>query len=51
MLLFFVAAPLVAVVAVSVFRYDNFAVIPAFSLENYLHSVATARLTYRSICR
>ncbi len=34
-LLFFVVAPLGFVLAVSVFRYDNFQVIPAFTLENY----------------
>ena len=40
----FVVAPLVAVVAVSFLHYDNFAVIPAFTLENY-QSVLTSRLT------
>jgi len=34
-LLVFVVAPLGFVLAVSVFRYDNFQVIPAFTLENY----------------
>jgi len=34
-LLCFVIAPLIAVLAVSVFHYDNFAVIPGFTLENY----------------
>jgi putative spermidine/putrescine transport system permease protein len=43
-LLLFVVAPLLAVVTVSFFRYDNFAVIPAFTLENY-QSVLTSRLT------
>jgi len=45
-LLVFVAAPLVAVVAVSFFHYDNFTIIPAFSLENYLHIITTP-LTYQ----
>jgi putative spermidine/putrescine transport system permease protein len=36
--------PLSSVVAVSVFRYDNFAVIPGFTLENY-QSVLTSSLT------
>lgn len=40
----FVVAPLLSVVAVSVFRYDNFAVVPAFTLENY-SSVLTSSLT------
>jgi putative spermidine/putrescine transport system permease protein len=40
----FVVAPLISVVAVSFFRYDNFAVIPAFSMENY-DSVLTSGLT------
>ncbi|MBN9509620.1 MAG: ABC transporter permease [Alphaproteobacteria bacterium] len=40
----FVVAPLISVVAVSVFRYDNFAVIPGFTLENYA-SVLSSRLT------
>lgn len=44
-LLLFVAGPLCAVVAVSFFRYDNFAIIPAFNLDNYLH-LATTHLTY-----
>ncbi len=43
-LLLFVVAPLLAVLTVSFFRYDNFAVIPAFILENY-QSVLTSRLT------
>jgi putative spermidine/putrescine transport system permease protein len=43
-LLLFVVVPLLAVVTVSFFRYDNFAVIPAFTLENY-QSVLTSRLT------
>ncbi len=43
-LVFFVVAPLLAVLAVSVFRYDNFAVVPAFTLENYA-SVLGSRLT------
>ena len=34
-LLVFVVAPLGVVLAVSVFRYDNFEVIPAFTFENY----------------
>ncbi|RKP47829.1 ABC transporter permease [Pararobbsia silviterrae] len=44
-LLLFVAAPLVFVVVVSVFRYDQFRVIPTFTLENYA-SVLTSRLTF-----
>ena len=40
----FVVAPLISVVAVSVFRYDNFAVIPGFTLENY-ESVLSSHLT------
>ena len=40
----FVVAPLLSVVAVSFFRYDNFAVVPAFTLENY-QSVLTSHLT------
>lgn len=44
-LLFFVAAPLCAVVAVSFFHYDNFTIIPALSMENYIH-LATSSLTY-----
>ena len=43
-LLIFVVIPFGVVLAVSVFRYDNFAVIPAFTLENYA-SVLSARLT------
>jgi putative spermidine/putrescine transport system permease protein len=43
-LLLFVVAPLISVVAVSVFRYDNFAVVPAFTFENY-RSVLTSGLT------
>jgi len=43
-LLVFVVAPLVVVLAVSVFRYDNFAVIPAFTFENY-ESVLSSQLT------
>jgi putative spermidine/putrescine transport system permease protein len=43
-LFFFVVAPLISVVAVSFFRYDNFAVIPGFTLENY-QSVLTSGLT------
>jgi putative spermidine/putrescine transport system permease protein len=43
-LLVFVVAPLVFVLAVSVFRYDNFEVIPAFTLENY-ESVLQSHLT------
>ena len=42
----FVIVPLGFVVAVSFFRYDNFAVIPAFSFENYA-SVLGTNLTYR----
>ena len=42
----FVVVPLGFVVAVSFFRYDNFAVIPAFSFENYA-SVLGTNLTYR----
>ena len=45
-LVIFVVAPLAFVVAVSFFHYDNFAVIPAFRLENYA-SVLGAGLTYR----
>ena len=41
----FVVVPLGFVVAVSFFHYDNFAVIPAFRLENY-QSVLSAHLTY-----
>jgi putative spermidine/putrescine transport system permease protein len=44
-LLVFVVAPLAFVVAVSFFHYDNFAIIPAFSFENYA-DVLTAHLTY-----
>jgi putative spermidine/putrescine transport system permease protein len=44
-LLAFVVAPLAFVVAVSFFHYDNFAIIPAFSFENYA-DVLTAHLTY-----
>ncbi len=40
----FVVLPLVSVVAVSFFYYDNFAVIPGFTLENY-QSVLTSGLT------
>jgi putative spermidine/putrescine transport system permease protein len=43
----FVVAPLGFVLAVSVFRYDNFQVIPAFTLDNYadvLHSNLTLSL-------
>ena len=43
-LLVFVVAPLAVVLAVSVFRYDNFEVIPAFTFENY-ESVLTSHLT------
>ena len=46
-LLVFVVAPLAFVLAVSVFRYDNFQVIPAFTLDNYadvLHSHLTLSL-------
>ncbi len=43
-LLIFVVAPLIFVLAVSVFRYDNFEVIPAFTLENYF-SVLGSHLT------
>jgi putative spermidine/putrescine transport system permease protein len=46
-LLAFVVAPLGFVLAVSVFRYDNFQVIPAFTLDNYadvLHSHLTLSL-------
>lgn len=43
-LVVFVVAPLITVLVVSVFRYDNFAVIPAFTLENYA-SVLGSRLT------
>lgn len=43
-LLAFVVAPLLSVVVVSVFHYDNFAVIPAFTLENYA-SVLGSSLT------
>jgi putative spermidine/putrescine transport system permease protein len=43
-LLVFVVAPLISVIAVSVFRYDNFAVVPAFTFENY-QSVLTSGLT------
>ena len=43
-LLVFVVAPLGFVLAVSVFRYDNFAVIPAFTFENYA-SVLSSSLT------
>jgi len=41
----FVVAPLLSVLAVSVFHYDNFAVVPGFTLENY-ESVLTSPLTY-----
>ncbi len=44
-LVLFVVAPLISVVAVSFFRYDNFAVIPGFTLENY-QSVLTSGLTF-----
>jgi putative spermidine/putrescine transport system permease protein len=40
----FVVVPLGFVVAVSVFRYDDFAVVPAFTFENYA-SIFTANLT------
>jgi putative spermidine/putrescine transport system permease protein len=40
----FVVAPLISVVAVSFFHYDNFAVIPGFTLENY-QSVLSSNLT------
>jgi putative spermidine/putrescine transport system permease protein len=40
----FVVLPLVSVVAVSFFHYDNFAVIPGFTLENY-ESVFGSHLT------
>ena len=40
----FVIVPLGFVLAVSFFRYDNFAVIPAFSMENY-ESVLGSHLT------
>ena len=43
-LIVFVVAPLAVVLAVSVFRYDNFEVIPAFTFENYA-SVLTSHLT------
>jgi len=43
-LLAFVVVPLAVVVAVSVFRYDNFEVIPAFTFENYA-SVLSSHLT------
>ena len=43
-LLAFVVAPLISVIAVSVFHYDNFAVIPGFTLENY-ESVLNSHLT------
>jgi putative spermidine/putrescine transport system permease protein len=45
LLVLFVAGPLCAVVAVSFFHYDNFTIIPAFSLENYYH-IVTTHLTY-----
>jgi putative spermidine/putrescine transport system permease protein len=44
-LLAFVVAPLISVIAVSVFHYDNFAVIPGFTLENY-ESVLNSHLTF-----
>jgi putative spermidine/putrescine transport system permease protein len=44
-LLLFVVAPLIVVLAVSVFRYDNFAVIPDFTFENYA-SVLSSGLTW-----
>jgi putative spermidine/putrescine transport system permease protein len=40
----FVVAPLLSVVAVSFFHYDNFAIIPGFTFENY-DSVLTSSLT------
>lgn len=43
-LLVFVVVPLAVVLAVSVFRYDNFEVIPAFTFENY-QSVLSSHLT------
>jgi len=43
-LLAFVVVPIAFVLAVSFFRYDNFAVIPGFTLENYA-SVLSAHLT------
>jgi putative spermidine/putrescine transport system permease protein len=43
-LILFVVAPLISVVAVSFFHYDNFAVIPGFTLENY-ESVLSSGLT------
>lgn len=44
-LLVFVVAPLISVIAVSVFHYDNFAVIPGFTFENY-ESVLNSHLTF-----
>lgn len=43
-LVVFVVVPIAFVLAVSFFRYDNFAVIPGFTLENYA-SVLSAHLT------
>lgn len=43
-LLVFVVVPIAFVVVVSFFRYDNFAVIPGFTFENYA-SVLSAHLT------
>ncbi len=43
-LICFVVLPLISVVAVSFFHYDNFAVIPGFTLENY-ESVFGSHLT------
>lgn len=45
-MLVFVVAPLCFVVAVSFFRYDNFEVIPDFTLENY-QDVLTSNLTFK----
>jgi putative spermidine/putrescine transport system permease protein len=44
-LLLFVVAPLIVVLAVSVFRYDNFAVVPDVTFENYA-SVLSSGLTW-----
>jgi putative spermidine/putrescine transport system permease protein len=44
LLLGFVVAPLAFVVAVSFFHYDNFAIVPAFSFENFAE-VFSSRLT------
>ena len=44
-LAFFFVLPLLVVVAVSFFQYDDFHIVPAFSLENYA-DVLTAHLTY-----